>query len=344
MALRHAYVSFVLDAVRPLPDRSGDRNGGLASPVMYFRAAELARPREGAVYEGASVGSQSEPIPQQSTPGTCLMSSVRGAADLGHDQTLEHFHEHGWMRVHQAFDADAAAAMRDVAWEGLAGIGVQRDAPATWTIERPVKLQHLKDDPAFAAVGSERLHDAIGAILETQSYERPKRWGALFIAFPGPDAWGVPAAGWHIDAHYASQLRPPKGVQTLALFGDILPRSGATLILSGAHRLIHRWFEENPPPADARSADMRRSLRGHAYFRDLHAEGDRDRRIARFMDRVEEVDGIPLQVVEATGVAGDVILLHPLTLHVAAPNNGAAPRFMLSGGVTTDMAGWAGRL
>jgi hypothetical protein len=37
------------------------------------------------------------------------------------------------------------------------------------------------------------------------------------------------------------------------------------------------------------------------------------------MKRVEEVDDIPLQVVENTGVAGDVILLHPLTLHVARP-------------------------
>ena len=52
-----------------------------------------------------------------------------------------------------------------------------------------------------------------------------------------------------------------------------------------------------------------------------------------------EVDGIPLQVVDNMGTAGDVILLHPLTLHVAAPNNGAAPRFLLSGAVTTDMHG-----
>jgi hypothetical protein len=39
------------------------------------------------------------------------------------------------------------------------------------------------------------------------------------------------------------------------------------------------------------------------------------------MDRVEDEDGIPLQVIETTGAAGDVILVHPLTLHVAAPNN-----------------------
>jgi ectoine hydroxylase-related dioxygenase (phytanoyl-CoA dioxygenase family) len=82
-------------------------------------------------------------------------------------------------------------------------------------------------------------------------------------------------------------------------------------------------------------------LRAHPYIRDLHTEGDRGARVARFMTQVEEVDGIPLQVVENTGEAGDVVLLHPLTLHVAAPNNGVAPRFLLSGGVTTDMHGRA---
>ena len=71
----------------------------------------------------------------------------------------------------------------------------------------------------------------------------------------------------------------------------------------------------------------------------------RGERIERFMGRVEDLDGIPLQVVEATGNAGDVILVHPLVMHVAAPNNAAQPRFMMSGGVTTDSWGWkpAGR-
>jgi hypothetical protein len=46
-------------------------------------------------------------------------------------------------------------------------------------------------------------------------------------------------------------------------------------------------------------------------------------------------------VVENTGAAGDVLLLHPLTLHVAAPNNGVAPRFLPSGAVMTDKLAWA---
>ena len=47
---------------------------------------------------------------------------------------------------------------------------------------------------------------------------------------------------------------------------------------------------------------------------------------------VEEHDGILLQVIENRGAAGDVMLLHPLLLHVATSNTGA-PRFLLSGGI-----------
>jgi hypothetical protein len=259
------------------------------------------------------------------------------------DQTLEHFRERGWMRVRQAFSDDAAAAMREVVWNVLARRGIDRRDPATWTVERPEKLQGLKDHPAFLAVGSERLLGAIGDLLGTRAFERPRRWGAAFVAFPTSTAWGVSARGWHIDAHYQSPLWPPKSVQTFALFGDLPPRSGATQILAGAHRLIHRWFGDHPPPPGAPSPEMRRSLRRHPYISDLHAEGDREARIARFMDHEEAVEGVSLQVVEATGAAGDVILVHPLSLHVAAPNNGKSPRFMLSGGVTTDNFGFAGR-
>jgi hypothetical protein len=115
---------------------------------------------------------------------------------MSRDQTtIEHFHVHGWMRVHRAFDSDAAAAMRGVVWDGLADVGVLRDEPSTWTIERPSKLQKLKNHPAFAAVGSGRVLKAIDAILGTPVYEKPKRWGAIFIAFPSQKEWGVPASG-----------------------------------------------------------------------------------------------------------------------------------------------------
>jgi Phytanoyl-CoA dioxygenase (PhyH) len=251
-----------------------------------------------------------------------------------------HFHEYGWVRIHGAFDAEAARAMRDSVWRALGNVGICRDRPSTWTVERPPHLQHLKDDPVFQRVGSPTLLSAIDAILDGVPYEKPRNWGALFLAFPGSTPWRIPTSGWHIDAYYASPLLPMRSVKTLALFGDIVPRGGGTLMVSGSHRLAYKWFQENPPSRGARSAQMRRLLQKQPYVRDLHSPGDDEERIQRFMRYAQDVDGIPLQVVEATGDAGDVILVHPLVMHVAAPNNAPEPRLMVSGGVTTDMWGW----
>jgi ectoine hydroxylase-related dioxygenase (phytanoyl-CoA dioxygenase family) len=177
------------------------------------------------------------------------------------------------------------------------------------------------------------LLEAIDAALEGHAYEKPRNWGALFLAFPSIQPWDVPSRGWHADANYLSALSPPAGVRTHALFSDVAARAGGTLIVSGSHRLVHRYFKDNPPPPGARGADYRKLLQGHPYIRALHTEGDADERAARFIDRAEEHGGISLQVVENTGEAGDVILLHPLVLHVATPNTSKAPRFLLSGGV-----------
>jgi hypothetical protein len=249
------------------------------------------------------------------------------------DETFRHFAVHGWMRVRAAFTADEAAAMRAVVWRALGAAGIDEHAPSTWTTERPAHLQQTKSDPAFRAVGSGRLIEAIDVLLNGQAYEKPSHWGSPFLAFPSRQPWSVPSSGWHADARYLSALSPPDGIRIHALFGDVAPRAGGSLIVSGSHRLLHQYFKDRPQAHGARGADYRRLLLGHPYLRDLHAEGDPEARVARFMERVEEHDGIPLQVIENAGAAGDVMLLHPLLLHVATSNNGDAPRFLLSGGI-----------
>jgi hypothetical protein len=256
------------------------------------------------------------------------------------DLTATHFHEHGWMRVPGAFDHVAAEAMRTAVWRALAETRIERDQRSTWTVERPAHLQRLKSDPVFADVCSARLLKAIADVADSAGCGPPANWGALFIAFPGTAPWHIPTKGWHADANYRGPVPPVRGVKIFALFGDVEPKGGGTLFLSGSHRLIHDWFLQNPPPADARSADLRRLLLAHPYLRDLHGEGDPAERVARFMGRAEKWAGIPLRVIEQSDRAGDILLTHPLLLHVAAPNNGAQPRFLLSGGVTSDMWGW----
>ena len=139
------------------------------------------------------------------------------------EETLEHFRVHGWMRVRTAFSVDEAAAVRAATWRALANVGIREGEPSTWTRERPEHLQHVKDDPVFRAVGSVRLLEAIDAALDGLAYQKPRNWGALFLAFPSNHPWTVPSRGWHADANYSSALFPPAGVRTHALFGDVRP-------------------------------------------------------------------------------------------------------------------------
>jgi hypothetical protein len=244
---------------------------------------------------------------------------------------VEHFQEHGWVRVCSAFGTDEAAAMRAVVWRALGDVGIVRDQPATWHKERPDHLQHLKSNPVFRAVGSDRTLTAIDEILAGQRWPRPQDWGAFFILFPADRSWTVPANGWHLDADYTGPLTPPKGMKVHAMFGDVVPRAGGMLIVSGSHRLVHRWFVDHPGRAGARSAELRKSVLRHPYLRELCTAGDPAARIERFHDHAEEVDGIPLQVLENTATAGDVILMHPLLLHAPpGAHLGSAPRFLLN--------------
>ena len=245
---------------------------------------------------------------------------------------MDHFVTHGWVRIPDAFSADHAAAMREVTWRALESVGFRRDDPSTWTTHRPAHLQHLKADPAFHAVATERTIAAIDEVLGGQRWTRPKDWGAFFLVFPTPGRpWSIAQTGWHLDAVYTSPLAPPSGVKVHAMYGDVEPHAGGMNIISGSHRLVHQWFLDHPPEPGRRSAQLRKSLHRHPYLRDLCAEDDGDARRARFHDQVQEVDGIPLQVVENTARAGDVILMHPLLLH-APPfaHAGTQPRFLLN--------------
>ena len=259
--------------------------------------------------------------------------------------TLEHFRTHGWVRVCAAFSAEDAAAMCDLIWGALADVGILRDDSSTWTKARPEQLQFLKGNPAFHAVGSARTIGAINEVLEGQPWQRPRDWGAFFLQFPTGREWDLPITGWHLDGDYTGNLSPPCGVKVHAMLTDVGPRRGGTNILSGSHRLVHRWFSKNPPARGARGAQLRKSLARHPYLRDLCTAGDPTSRIDRFQDRVEEVDGIPLQVVENTASAGDVILMHSLLLHAAAPaaHLGAQPRFLLNQDIPVNPLWWAER-
>ena len=201
-------------------------------------------------------------------------------------------------------------------------------------------LQRLKSDPVFADVGGARLLKAIADVVDGTGGDPPAKLGRTLHRLSRRRILA------HPDQRLACRRKLSQPSVTCARSKNFRAvrrcraEGGWQLFLSGSHQLIHDWFRRNPLPANARSADLRRLLLAHPYLRDLHGEGDPAERAARFMGRPETWAGIPLRVIEQSGKAGDILLTHPLLLHVAAPNNGAQPRFLLSGGVTSDMWGW----
>ncbi len=86
----------------------------------------------------------------------------------------------------------------------------------------------------------------------------------------------------------------------------------------GGSSIAHRGRGPEAPSSGHRSIAI-------LYLRDLCTVGEVGARIGRFHERVETIDGIPLQVLENTATAGDVILMHPLLLH-APPTTTSGPR------------------
>lgn len=242
-----------------------------------------------------------------------------------------HFEARGWVRVPRAFTPDAAAAMRDVVWRALEKRGMVRDDPSTWTDEAPAHLQGLKGAPQFGAIGTPRTLGAITEVLATGTWPRPRDWGAFFLLFPTPRPWNVPHKAWHIDAPYGDPLSPSVGLKVHALFGDVEPRAGGMTVIEGSHRVIAHVMRTSPPPAGAPPAGVRKHLMASdPWLKELSTPGLPEPRIAKFAGEPTDVFGVPVRVVEMTGEAGDVILMHPLLLHARPTNAGREPRFLLN--------------
>src|SRR3979409_2570953 len=104
------------------------------------------------------------------------MGQSLGKSASALEESMDHFHARGWLRIRGAFSADQAAAMRDIVWRALPAQGVRRDDPRTWRTDRPTHLQHLKSDPAFRSVGSERTLAAVDKVLAGRPWRKPRDW------------------------------------------------------------------------------------------------------------------------------------------------------------------------
>ncbi|KAI0755377.1 hypothetical protein C8Q80DRAFT_1334842 [Daedaleopsis nitida] len=201
---------------------------------------------------------------------------------------VDHFLEHGYIVVKNAFSRAQAAEFAKDVWVRL---GVDPHDRATWDRERVHMPVHRREPVATFA---------------------PRAWGAITELLGGEDRIDPAASAWG-DSFIQALLVIP-------LFTDILPGGGATYIAPDGLSPVARFLAAHPqgvyprqlsfvpsgvPGASDLSVPLS-ALRARAGEGAFWSHLDAARACSNF--------------VELTGSAGDVVLMHPLMLHSASPN------------------------
>lgn len=212
---------------------------------------------------------------------------------------VEQFITRGHVALRDAFPREVAAECRAFLWKEL---GLSPDDRAAWK-KNVVHVQKVFTSEPFTGAFTKRLFDAIDDVMGEGRWVPPGGLGWWPVAFPGfePPPWKPPTGGWHVDGiqfHHRLTSRD-QGLLPLFVLSDIGPGDGGTAFDEGSHRVAARIL------AAAEPAGL-----------DVN-------------ELAKRVTATPrLNVVEGTGRAGDVILLHPFMLHARSPNTGNSVRFI----------------
>ena len=215
-----------------------------------------------------------------------------GSAGQLTEEQVAHFLERGFVTVPGAFDAARAGPWLDEAWVRF---GYDRDDPGSWADKRIhlASRSHV-DARAFAPAAWRAAAELAGG----EDRVLPWRWGNGFIANLGVGAdrpWQPPSAaagGWHKDGDFFRHFldSPEQALLSLVLWTDMQPRGGGTFVAADSVPVVARFLAGHPEGV----------LPGEFDYAGLTAQC-RD-------------------FVELTGKAGDVVLLHPYTLHATSQN------------------------
>lgn len=241
------------------------------------------------------------------------------------------FEETGLLRLPGAIAETGVTAMRERVWKALrARHGFRQEDPGTWKSRRPGKLKgEIERAGGFPELAVPRLVETLDALLGAGSWQPPDRWGIPILTFPTPGTWELPHRFWHLDLAVASPPEPLQTVVVLTLLAAVEPRGGGTVAVSGSSRLVRTLRERGEIRSGGRSIDVRKTLRRVDPWFELLWEGEGEERERRLRDGVTVRD-VVLRVVEFTGAPGDVLVMHPWTLHSLSPNERALPRLALS--------------
>jgi hypothetical protein len=159
-----------------------------------------------------------------------------------------------------------------------------------------IHVRELFSSDPFDRVLNPRLAVALDQLMGPGRATIHNHFGWWPVLFPGFKGSG----GWHVDGNdfHHHLTSPEQGLVTVFLFSDVSPGDGGTAVAVGSHHVVARLL------ADAEPSGLR--------YEDL-------------LRKLPAVDHT--QVVELTGGAGDVAMLHPFLVHGFSTNRGMTVRF-----------------
>ncbi|MGZ3280897.1 MAG: phytanoyl-CoA dioxygenase family protein, partial [Caulobacteraceae bacterium] len=251
---------------------------------------------------------------------------------LSNDQRRA-FDERGLVRLHGLVAPKSAQGLAERLWQELTRKhGVRRGDPTTWAKERPAQFGPLQKTGEFNAMATPELRAVVDSLIGPDAWTDPGGWGLPLVAFPTASAghWTLPHKIWHLDLTPEPKHPDLMVGRVFLLLAPLRPQGGGTLVATGSHRIVEAIAARSR--ARMSSLEVRQALmRDYAWFADLMAPPkDGEDRVARFMGSPTFADGVPLQVEEIVGEAGDVFLMHPHALHGLSDNTLDTPRLALT--------------
>ena len=250
---------------------------------------------------------------------------------LSHRELTE-FERNGILRVSCAISSADSESMTALVWDNLERrYPVRREQPRTWTSQRINGLHALDKSVTFQEIGNPKVCRMLDQLLGAGNWQRPQRWGFLLMAFPEPaERWEIPCASWHLDLPASGSLQQLSAVRLFTCLRPLQRAGGATLVVAGSHLLIEDLSRRNSGQRFRSAAVREQLIRTYPWIRALCSRSETADRVGRFMNASTIINGVELRVIEMTGEAGDMFLVHPLALHAASPNCANVPRMVLS--------------
>lgn len=144
---------------------------------------------------------------------------------------------------------------------------------------------------------SEDVHSVINALAGSKLKAPPA--AQILLSFPHKTEWSLKNLNWHLDLTVPKADQSP-GIQAFFLIDDVQPQGGATLALAGSHRLHYLSPEFS----------AHRVLRNNSDFNSSPE---------MFLEP-RMIEGVPVQIIEMSGRAGDVYLMDLRVLHSPSVN------------------------